>query len=92
MGIVDTALAVMGRKKRSLPDDEYELTGQLRHIFRKPQPNKELSKPVNFIVKCGNFKWHVHEEPIVQQSGFFKMMSDSKFRVRLVPLFTNSWS
>ena len=80
--------AVMGRRKMSLSDNEYdpandedELIGQLRHMFRKPQPSKELTKPVNFIITCGNHKWLVHEEPIIQQSGFFKMMSDSKFRV-----------
>jgi hypothetical protein len=71
----------MGRKKKSLPDDEYELTGQLRHILRKPKLNEDLTGPTNFIIKCGNFKWLVHQEPITQESVFFKMMTESKFRV-----------
>lgn len=81
----------MGRRKKCLSEDEYEpaddedeLIGQLRHMFRRPQPSKELTKPVNFIIRCGNFEWLVHEEPIIKQSGFFKMMSDSQFRVSTV--------
>ena len=57
-------------------DDQYKYL-----LTQTRKPDALHTRPVNYMIKAGDYEWNVHVEALTKESGFFELMTSSLFKV-----------